>query len=263
MPTSEDRPTRSEDCTRRELRWLRAHALASTALLAVLVLGGFRRAGGKVRFEEVDVERLNVIERDGGVRLVLANAERSPGVVVAGKVLSKPGGRAGMIFYNDEGEENGGLIFRGRKVNGQVSAGGHLSFDRYGQDQVIALTYQEGQGQHSQGLTILDRPPQSYVEIQARRDTVQRMPEGPAKEAAWRAWVAWQGGAAFGAPRLFVGRDRGKAAVLDLKDQTGRSRLRLAVDSLGASRIEFLDDSGRVTFRLPEEPHSAPAVRRP
>jgi hypothetical protein len=78
------------------------------------------------------------------------------------------------------------------------------------------------------------------------------MPEGPAKEAAWKQWALWQGGAPFGAPRLFLGRDTQKAAVLDLKDQYGNSRLRLAVDSLGASRIEFLNDSGRVTLRLPD-----------
>ena len=108
------------------------------------------------------------------------------------------------------------------------------------------------EGKHSQGLTILDRPPQMYFEINARRDTIQRMPEGPAKEAAWKQWAEWQGGAAFGAPRLFMGRDARKAAVLDLKDQYGRSRLRLTVDSLGASRIEFLDDSGHVSLRLPD-----------
>jgi hypothetical protein len=136
-----------------------------------------------------------------------------------------------------------------------------LAFDRYGQDQVIALTYQEGGGKHSQGLAVLDRPPQNHFEINARRDSIQKMPEGPAKDSAWRAWVAWQGGAAFGAPRLFVGRDERKAAVLDLKDQTGRSRSRLAVDSLGAARIEFLDDSGRVVHRLPDT--TQPVGRRP
>lgn len=138
------------------------------------------------------------------------------------------------------------MIFRGRKINGVVSAGEHLSFDRYGQDQVIVLAYQEEEGKHSQGLTIVDRPPQNYFEINARRDTIRQMPEGPAKEAAWKQWALWQGGAAFGAPRLFVGRDTRKATVLDLKDQFGRSRLRLAVDSLGTARIEFLNDSGRV-----------------
>jgi hypothetical protein len=173
-------------------------------------------------------------------------------VISGGRTLVKAGGRTGLIFYTEDGIENGGLTFRGQKVDGVVSAGGHLSFDRYGQDQVIALTYQEAGGKHSQGLTILDRPPQPWHEINARRDTILRMANGPAKDSAWKAWVLWQGGAAFGAPRLFVGRDAAKTAILDLKDQSGRSRLRLAVDSLGAGRIEFLDDSGRVVQRLPD-----------
>jgi hypothetical protein len=239
------------DPTRQQLRALRTYTVVSTAVLGLLAVMAFRRASDKPRFDEIDVERINLIEKDGTIRLVIANAARSPAVIVSGRTLGKPGGRAGMIFYNEEGDETGGLIFRGRKVNGVVSAGGHLSFDRYGQDQVIALTYQESEGKHSQGLTILDRPPQNYFEINARRDTIQRMPDGPAKDAAWRRWVEWQGGAAFGAPRLFVGRDARKAAVLDLKDQHGLSRLRLVVDSLGAARIEFLDDSGRVALRIP------------
>jgi hypothetical protein len=243
----------TENAMRAELRVLRGYTILSTTLLGIVAITAFRRASEPTRFEEISVERINIIEKDGRVRLIIANEPRSPAVIISGRTLGKPGGRAGMIFYNDEGDETGGLGFRGRKTNGQVSAGGHLSFDRYGQDQVIALTYQEGEGQHSQGLTILDRPPQNYFEINARRDTINRMPEGPAKQAARKQWVEWQGGAAFGAPRLFVGRDTRKAAVLDLKDQTGRSRLRLAVDSLGAARIEFLNDSGRVTRRIPEE----------
>jgi len=35
-----------------------------------------------------------------------------------------------------------------------------------------------------------------------------------------------------------------------LADRKGRARLRLSVDSLGSARIEFLDDSGRVTRSL-------------
>jgi hypothetical protein len=241
-----------DNSTQRQIRVLRAYTIVSTTLLGFLAITAFQRASDKPRFEEIDVERINLIEKDGRVRLVIANDARSPAAVLAGRTLGKPGGRAGMIFYNDEGDENGGLIFRGKKVNGVVSAGEHLSFDRYGQDQVIVLAYQEEDGKHSQGLTIVDRPPQNFFEINARRDTIKQMPEGPAKEAAWKQWALWQGGAAFGAPRLFVGRDTGKAAVVDLKDQFGRSRLRLAVDSLGAARIEFLNDSGRVTLRVPD-----------
>jgi hypothetical protein len=242
----------TDNGTRREIRLLRAYTILSTTLLGFLSITAFRRASEKPHFEEISVERINLVEKDGRVRLVIANEARSPAVVLSGKTLSKPGGRAGMIFYNDEGDESGGLIFRGRKVNGVVSAGEHLSIDRYGNDQVIVLAYQEDEGKHSQGLTIVDRPPQTYLEINARRDTIKQMPEGPAKEAAWKQWALWQGGAPFGAPRLFLGRDTRKAAILDLKDQYGNSRLRLAVDSLGTSRIEFLNDSGRVTLRLPD-----------
>lgn len=121
----------------------------------------------------------------------------------------------------------------------------------YGDDQVIALTYQEEAGRLSQRLTTLDRPPHGFVAIKARRDSIARMADGPGKDSALQAWIAWQGGAPYGAPRLFVGRDQRNAARLDLKDQYGRSRLRLVVDSLGESRIEFLDDSGHVRIRLP------------
>ena len=230
---------------------LRANLAVSSALLIVLVLGAFRRDDRTARFDELTVERLNVVDKDGRVRLVIANAARSPGVVEAGKQLTPPGHRPGLIFYNEEGTENGGLIFRGQRVDGKVSAGGHLSFDRYGQDQVIALTDEEEEGKERQGLTILDRPPQRFTEINARRDSIRRMPDGPAKDSSWKAWAEWQGGAPFGAPRLFVGRDQRKASTLDLKDQYGRSRLRLVVDSLGESRIEFLNDSGKVVRQLP------------
>ena len=119
-------------------------------------------------------------------------------------------------------------------------------FDQYQQDQVVALQYTDERGRRSQGLTVLDRPEVPLDEVIARDRAITRMPAGPAKDSAVRAFVAYQGGVSYGAPRLFVGRDPAKQAVLDLKDRTGRSRLRLAVDSLGAARIEFLDDSGRV-----------------
>ena len=50
-------------------------------------------------------------------------------------------------------------------------------------------------------------------------------------------------------------RDRVKAAlaVVNLSDRNGKSRLRLMVDSLGTPSLEFLDETGKVTSRLPEK----------
>jgi hypothetical protein len=61
-----------------------------------------------------------------------------------------------------------------------------------------------------------------------------------------------RGGVPLYAERVYVGRDRSRAAVVHLSDPQGRPRLRLVVDSLGVPSLEFLDDAGKVTARLPE-----------
>jgi hypothetical protein len=46
-----------------------------------------------------------------------------------------------MLFFNDEGTENGGLIFSGPKnKDGKViDSGGSLTFDQYEQDQIVQI----------------------------------------------------------------------------------------------------------------------------
>jgi hypothetical protein len=244
--------------TRSELRLLRALVLVTTTVLGGLSLAAFTRATQRPRFREIDVERINVVEKDGALRLVIANRERSPGPVFRGKPFgSARGKRPGLIFYDDEGTENGGLIFGGKTEDGKVSAVGHLSFDQYGQDQVINLEYEENNGRRQQGLTIADRPDVSIPRIIERRDAINKMPEGPEKAEAQRQWIAMQGGTPFGALRVFVGRDPDKAAVVNLKDHFGRTRLRLVVDSSGAASVDFLDQKGHVTYTLPDSARRA------
>ena len=124
----------------RQVRFLKIYAAAATLVCAVFVLTAFTFQTQKQKFGEIDVERINVVEKDGSTRLVISNRERSPGPIQRGKPFGYPvGGRAGMIFYNDEGTEDGGLIFNGKKENGQTHAVGSLTFDQYEQDQTIAF----------------------------------------------------------------------------------------------------------------------------
>ena len=99
--------------SRSELQLLRAYVIGSSVLMVVLLLAAF----GPTRLQEINVERINVVERDGTLRLVISNKERSPGPVIRGKAFGFPGGnRAGLIFYNEEGTESGGLITSGRRL---------------------------------------------------------------------------------------------------------------------------------------------------
>ncbi|PXA05828.1 hypothetical protein DD898_12855, partial [Staphylococcus pseudintermedius] len=84
----------------------------------------------------IDVQRINVREPDGTLRMVISDQTRFPGLILHGKEYPHPRSRAGMLFYNNEGTEQGGLIFAGKQgADGNVSSGLSLSFDRYEQDQ--------------------------------------------------------------------------------------------------------------------------------
>src|SRR5215813_1080178 len=78
----------------RRVRW-QQNGLLSLGLLAVLsVLAGFRSIrGDKESFTEIDVERLNIVEPDGRLALVIANKPRLPDVILGGKEIDS--GRAG------------------------------------------------------------------------------------------------------------------------------------------------------------------------
>lgn len=235
MPTSE-----------RTVRYLRIHAVLSSSVLLILLFVAATPANP--RFAEIDVERINIVEKDGNLRMVISNKERSPGPIMYGKPFGYPGGgRPGMIFYNDEETENGGLIFSGAThEDGTHHSAGSLTFDQYNQDQVVALQHIDENGQRFHGLSISDRPEGRIDEYVARRDAVEAMPEGAEKEAAKRMLEAEP----QPAPRLFVGRARSRNSVINMYDESGKSRLRFIVEAGGTARIDFLDDDGKVVRRI-------------
>jgi hypothetical protein len=240
---------------RRELRLLRLHAMVSTPVLIIFGVAAFRQPSQKAKFTEIDAERINIVEPDGKYRLVLSNKPRSIGPIYKGKPFGYAGGnRPGIIIFNDEGTENGGFTFGGsRQPDGTYSASTHMSFDQFDQDQIMVLNYNDNNGRRQVGLSFADRTDRPIIEFAAELDSVNKMPDGPAKTAAMqRLRSPIRDGKVQIAQRLFIGRDRSKSAVLQMADPMGRPRLRIMVDSLGAPALEFLDDSGKVTTRLPE-----------
>ena len=241
---------------RRELRLLKGYAIVITALLGTVSLAAFRQASQKQKFTEIDVERINVVEKDGKLRMVISNRDRSIGPIYKGKPFGYKGGtRPGIIFFNDEGTENGGLTFTGKRdADGTFRSSSGFSFDQFNQDQVVYLQYNDNNGRRNMGLTIADRSDADIYDLVAERDSiVKAVPEGPARNAALEKWAAPRNGVPLFAPRVYVGRDISKAALVNLSDRNGKPRIRLMVDSLGTPSLEFLDAAGTVTSRLPEK----------
>jgi len=250
--------------SRKELRLLRAYALAATVLLTVFVLAAFSRFGQKARFEEIDVERINVVEKDGTLRLVISNKARAPDAVVRGKSYHRNGGnQAGLIFFNDEGNEDGGLVFGGhRDRDGSFRAEAGLLFDQFDQDQIAGITYDDENGRRRVGFQVWDRANVPIGELLGPFDSIGKLPRGPARTAAFAKLQAKYGIDAFVAPPVFVGRSLDRAAAIVLSDPQGRPRLRIRVDSSGVPALDFLDQDGRVTFTLPDSTRRPPASPR-
>jgi hypothetical protein len=230
-------------------RFLMIYSAVVTMLFAATVLAGFARAPKKASFDEITVARINIVEPDGTLRMVLSNKANSPGLILKGKEYQHPNRKtAGVIFFNDEGTENGGLSFGGSKdKDGKVRSSGHLSFDQYDQDQVFTIDAGEQNGRRQSGVGIWDRGDYPILEALKMVQGIEKLPPAE-REAEVKKFRETHPG---DAQRAYLGRAADRSVGLRLMDQQGRDRVRLRVDPDGAPVLQFLDASGKVTAQLP------------
>lgn len=221
---------------------LLGYCVVTTTIAAVALVGDAVGSQSRAAYDEIDVKRINLREDDGTLRMVISNKSRFPGIVFRGKERPHPNRKtAGILFYNEEGTENGGLVFDGQKENGKVSSGGHLSFDQYEQDQVIQMTQSEDDGRRWAAFIVNDYPDAS-MDLDAI-EKAQAMPEGAAKQAELKRLGEIYGGK----QRMFVGKGRDRSSALMLNDAAGRPRMVLQVSAEGAASLSFMDENGKVT----------------
>jgi len=187
-------------------------ASVSTALLCFILIGAAKPHASD--FDEIRVHRINIVEPDGTLRLVISNKDRLPPVIIKGKEhpeAGEPRPQAGMLFYNDEGSENGGLIFGGRKnEKGEVvDSGGSLSFDKYGEGQIVQLAGVDDKDNQFAGLRVS------------------------------------QGG-----QHIWIGREAAGTASVSLTDAEGKKRIVMQVASDGTPSLGFFDANGQLVQEL-------------
>jgi hypothetical protein len=235
------------DRMQRDIRFLKAYAVLATTLCATLLLTGFTGLRGPQTFAEIDVERINIVEADGTLRMVISNQERQHPGIVNGKVIERSSPRPpGMIFFNHLGDEMGGLIFG---ANGELGHFGSLTWDKVRNDQTIGFRHLEGDdGSYSTGLEMWQQPNIPADVMMALYDSANAVsdPDGRA-----RAIRELQEQGHLTTRRLFFGKGRNDAMLLDMRDVQGRTRIRMSVAPDGTPSLEFLDESGGVVHAVP------------
>jgi hypothetical protein len=239
--------------SRMGMRLLKGYVFVATSLLIVVTLSAFQSQALRTRFEVIDVERVNIVEKDGRVRLVLSNKARFPGLMVRGAANPYPRDVAGIVFINEDGTEYGTLTTQIRRASGDFGAYSGLRFGAFGQGQGVGMLYDDDNGQREAGVFITDAPTTTASRLLERGKEVQQMTEGPAKVRAMAELRR-----AEGARRITVARMKDQSAAVELSDPQGKPRLRLVVDRACAPRVDFLDATGRVTRTLSGSTEASP-----
>src|SRR5262245_58516150 len=167
---------------RRQLRILRAYAVVNSLVLVVLAAAAFRQAPTTTP-TELTVTRLNVVDANGTLRMVIAGKDRMHPGVMDGKTIDRPRPVAGMLFFNDEGDEVGGLTYTGREQSGSRRADAGLMFDQLKQDQTIGLSYTEGNGRRSAGFQVWDRADSHLSELIEKINAANTIQNKAARDA--------------------------------------------------------------------------------
>jgi hypothetical protein len=232
----------------KEVRFLKTYAVVATLFCAIFLFSAFVMQGKKQKFEEIDVERVNIVEKDGRLRMVISNEQRQHPGSVDGKIIPREGNRpAGMLFFNERGDEVGGLIFTGDAGKDRF---GSLTFDKFRGDQTIALQHLENsEGNYFAGLAFNDENI-TTPDRTAKVDAIKKLPDEAARNAAYKEM---QAKGEFLVRRLSLGRGRNKSAFISLSDSKGRERIQISVTADGKPGINFLDETGKITYKLPED----------
>jgi len=161
---------------------------------------------------------------------------------------------AGMLFINEEGTENGGLIQKGSmRADGRISSGLSLTFDRFRQDQALQLMNNDSAEHQMTAIKINDVPAYrvtSMDDIKRFNADVRKLPEAQ-RQAYWNK-LAEQG--RLNQNRIWLGNTGDKGSTLQLKDAKGRTRMMLLVSADGKAEIQMLDEQGKVTRSITPSP---------
>lgn len=244
----------------RELVFLRTFAAATVAGMIFITATAFKKSGNQ-KFSEIDVERINIVEKDGTVKMIITNVSRFPNGNE--KINNKPTNenrkkRSGMLFFNEDGIECGGFIYDGQKSANGHSSGLSLTYDQYDGDQVMQLLtqdYQEGKERFvSSSLMFNDRPSK---ESQGKTAAIMKELEELGKkdpkaaEAKYKEYEAQ--GLIGGVPRLMLGKSQSENNGLFLFDNKGMPKAMFYVDKENNAKLDFFDEKGNTIASFPEK----------
>jgi hypothetical protein len=224
----------------KQVKILKIYAAVLTLVVLALIVYVFTLNSGHYR--ELTAERINIVEKSGKLRMVISNKELQHPGRMDDKDLPKRDRPAGMIFFNDEGDEDGGLVYDGDKNSASMI----YSFDQYKNDQIMQLQYEQDKNSsnpvRSYGLKMWDRDNFTLTKQLNFYDSLQKLKDTAVINAGIKQYKA----AGHTHQRFFAGKnDKGEVGLF-LNDANGKPRLNIYINKQNQPVIEALDENGKV-----------------
>lgn len=213
-------------------------------LLAYLILDEKEEQNAQV-IPELNVNRLNVVGENGNKYVVISSPEHQALGTINGELIdpeTKERPVPGLLFFNEEGDEIGGLIFGIDSLNSYQM----LTFDQRKNDQIMTLRKEEqkieGQWKKRYGLMLQERSEKPLPEIVSEIRAIEKIEDSAVKAGKFRDFYSNEEHLA--PRRMFLGRTFNGDVGLFLMDKKNKPRLLIYVDPEGNPKIEKIDSKG-------------------
>ena len=232
---------------RRELGVLRVYAFLSTVAASIFLVGAIQAKNAS--FDTLTVHRINVMDREGKLAMILTDHDDFPLPIVNGKAVKRQSGNDenGIVFYNQLGNEQGALIWDGRDAkDGTFKSETTLSYDSVRTDQLLQVDDYNGNGHQNAFMIGWNEPDfttPEYQQFSREWQTAATLDQKRALRRKYPNQSVHQ--------RFFFGYDDDKSRVT-LHDAGGRPRINMFVTNDGQAKLQFLDADGKVIYQLPQ-----------
>ena len=231
----------------RKINFLIGYAFISTLFIGFLMLSGFGEKDKNGKFDELIVKKITVIGEDNLPRMVLSNENRQHSGRMNGKEWAKRERPSGIIFFNNQGDECGGLVYQTKEKDGKLISGMSFTMDNYKDDQVIQILndeyYANGKAFIERGISINQFPLGTNIDDRnAKLEQLEKITDEKERKTKIRELFKNQGSV----KRLFLGRTKGNGSGLFLSGPDGAPKMMIYVDENGNPKFQTLNDKGEI-----------------
>ncbi len=230
-----------------KVNFLMAYAAISTLFILFFALSGFKKNNAVEKMEELMVKKITIVGEDNSPRMVLSNEDRQHSGRMNGKDWEKRERPAGIIFFNNEGDECGGLVYQVKEKDGKIISGMSFTMDNYKDDQVLQILndeyYADGKAFIERGISINQFPLGTNIDERNRKlDSLNNIKDDKERKEKVRDLFKKEGAVT----RLFIGKTKGNSSGLFLSGPDGQPKMMIYVDEKGNPKIQTFNDKGEV-----------------